>query len=489
MSKTPIMGKSVATAEQMAAYVLSVNPNPKLSLPILQLAKLFLIAGEIEGVRGDLEFARSCHETGNFSFPATVTPDQKNFCGHGTTSSTNKGSYFLDEFYSAMAQVQHAKAYASTAPLNYDKADSRYQLVTLGCAPTMEETSGRWAVPGYEPGKYSSLQEAMDAEDSYGHKIVRILDKILAMPTDGVVEEEKRPEEPEVPDKEESNVVNTKPLAGKKICIDPGHSGPDYNKCPAIPEYAESAIMWELALLLKKHLEDLGAEVILTRLNRDVDMALVARGMAAIGCDMFISLHSNAVANGMNEAVDYVAVYHLTSDAMAKCDDLSTAMAKVIAPEIANVMEVKQGYRVLTRLAGSDRNGDGILNDNYYAVLHGARMVDVPGLILEHSFHTNTEVVKWLLNKSNLDKLAKAEAEAIVRCFSKTDEVPFLIRVANVPENDTLKIRKEPHYKADETGELKHDDPNKYTIVEVRNGWGRLKSGIGWINLKYTVRA
>ena len=27
-----------------------------------------------------------------------------------------------------------------------------------------------------------------------------------------------------------------------------------------------------------------------------------------------------------------------------------------------------------------------------------------------------------------------------------------------------------------------------YTIVEERNGWGKLKSGAGWINLKYTKR-
>ena len=27
-----------------------------------------------------------------------------------------------------------------------------------------------------------------------------------------------------------------------------------------------------------------------------------------------------------------------------------------------------------------------------------------------------------------------------------------------------------------------------YTIVEVKDGWGRLKSGVGWINLSYTVR-
>ena len=31
---------------------------------------------------------------------------------------------------------------------------------------------------------------------------------------------------------------------------------------------------------------------------------------------------------------------------------------------------------------------------------------------------------------------------------------------------------------------MEHKTSN--TIVETKNGWGRLKSGIGWINLKYT---
>jgi len=32
------------------------------------------------------------------------------------------------------------------------------------------------------------------------------------------------------------------------------------------------------------------------------------------------------------------------------------------------------------------------------------------------------------------------------------------------------------------------NDPNIYTIVEVVDGWGRLKSGAGWINLQFTSR-
>ena len=67
-------------------------------------------------------------------------------------------------------------------------------------------------------------------------------------------------------------------------------------------------------------------------------------------------------------------------------------------------------------------------------------------------------------------------------------ETPFLIKVDKVSKGDVLNIRKEPNANATKTGELAYNDPNTYTIVEVKNGWGRLKSGIGWINLHYTKK-
>ena len=183
---TPIMGKSEATAEQMAAYLLSKNPEPKIKMPVLTFCQLFIYLGALEGVRGDLEFARSCKETGHFAFNGTVVPEQNNYCGHGTTSSTNKGSYFPDEATGILVQIQHAKAYATADPLTYECLDSRYKYVKLGSAPNMEDMGGKWAVPGYDTKKYSSLEEANAAHDSYGYQVVEILDKIL-----GKVEEEK----------------------------------------------------------------------------------------------------------------------------------------------------------------------------------------------------------------------------------------------------------------------------------------------------------
>lgn len=206
-------------------------------------------------------------------------------------------------------------------------------------------------------------------------------------------------------------------LTGKKICIDAGHYGL-YNRSPGVPEYYESTMAWKLHLLLKKYLEDLGAEVILTRPNQSVDKALKERGMTAADCDLFISIHSNAVGSYMNESVDYAAVYHLVADTTTLSDDVSKEIAAKLAPVIAEVMGTNQGYKILTRKSDNDRNGDGMFNDNYYGVLNGARLVDVPAVLLEHSFHTNTRMAKWLIVDSNLNKLAKAEAECIAEYFT-----------------------------------------------------------------------
>lgn len=51
---------------------------------------------------------------------------------------------------------------------------------------------------------------------------------------------------------------------------------------------------------------------------------------------------------------------------------------------------------------------------------------------------------------------------------------------------NVLNIRKEPTVKAMVVGAIKKDEV--YTISEEKNGWGKLKSGAGWINLYHTRR-
>lgn len=51
---------------------------------------------------------------------------------------------------------------------------------------------------------------------------------------------------------------------------------------------------------------------------------------------------------------------------------------------------------------------------------------------------------------------------------------------------DSLNVRKEPNATAKVTTTVKKG--NVFTIVEEKNGWGKLKSGAGWINLSYTTK-
>lgn len=202
----------------------------------------------------------------------------------------------------------------------------------------------------------------------------------------------------------------------KKICLDAGHYG-KINVCPAIPEYYESERMWDLHLMLKQRLEEYGFEVITTRPDQKADMARTQRGMLSKGCDLFVSLHSNATAGyRMDETVDYtVAIVQLNGSA--------DAIGEQLAAVVGKTMGVTQGSRIAKRYYDEANK-----EMDYYAVLRGAAAVGTPGMILEHSFHTNSRIVRWLLDDRNLDKLAQAEARTIAEYFDVLPkEIPTTI--------------------------------------------------------------
>lgn len=136
-SYTKIMGKAVAAAEQMRQYV--KKKNPSVAQSVLDMVPLYLSEGEAEGARGDIAFAQSCLETGNFGFSGSaVTLEQNNFCGMGVISNGEKGNSFDTAQMGIRAQVQHLKAYACTEGLLNQKVDPRFKYVARGSAPYVE---------------------------------------------------------------------------------------------------------------------------------------------------------------------------------------------------------------------------------------------------------------------------------------------------------------------------------------------------------------
>ncbi len=198
-----------------------------------------------------------------------------------------------------------------------------------------------------------------------------------------------------------------------RVILDAGHYGL-YNRSPVVPEYYESVRMWVLKDFLKEALLGYGFEVSETRTEQEVDLEVTRRGRAAENYDILLSLHSNAAGN---ERVDRaVGIYQIQRDdsIIAK---KSMEVAELLAKTVAAVMDTNDPPKWYQRLSTADRDNDGVLNDNYYGILHGAWMVETAAVILEHSFHTNKRAVEWLLDDANLKQLAEAEARILAHYY------------------------------------------------------------------------
>ena len=187
-----------------------------------------------------------------------------------------------------------------------------------------------------------------------------------------------------------------------KICIDPGHYGSDYNPGVAAG-YVESNFTWTYHLLLKERLQKHGVEVVTTRETKAEDLGLQARGKKAEGCDLFISVHSNAVDNKpeMNAVFCHFSV---RSGGEGIAREIADRLTDFFRGEWGAVFDPSVYSVESTKYPGYD----------YYGVLKGVASVAVPGIIVEHSFHTNKKYCEWAMIPGNLEKMADAEVAAIV---------------------------------------------------------------------------
>lgn len=134
-----IAGEAVATAAQMAAYIKAKRPDVEQS--VIDMIPLYLSEGKVEGIPGDIAFAQSCVETGNFAFPSdtcAVTLAQNNFAMMGVTATFAKGEIFPTPQMGIRAQIQHLKAYANSEALVGECVDPRFKYVSRGSAPYVE---------------------------------------------------------------------------------------------------------------------------------------------------------------------------------------------------------------------------------------------------------------------------------------------------------------------------------------------------------------
>lgn len=108
-----------------------------------------------------------------------------------------------------------------------------------------------------------------------------------------------------------------------------------------------------------------------------------------------------------------------------------------------------------------------------------------PALLVECCFVDNSKDKEhW-----NAESCAKAIVEGILNrgiqannTTNTSNNVNYIVEITA----DVLHVRKEPTTNSSIVTIVKK--PYRYTIIEERNGWGRLKSKVGWIKLSYTKR-
>lgn len=140
---TPIMGVSGTTVEQMVAYYNAIASYPSFyqntEAPTIEdLCRIYYNEATAEGVRPEVAFCQAMFETGYLRFGGDVSITQFNFAGLGATGNGASGNYYGSVTEGVRAQIQHLKAYASTAELNRPCVDSRFRYVRRGTAPYVE---------------------------------------------------------------------------------------------------------------------------------------------------------------------------------------------------------------------------------------------------------------------------------------------------------------------------------------------------------------
>jgi hypothetical protein len=144
LASPTVLGPSVLSASELAAWFTSTHRKATVTVPIPQLAADYALAGQQTGVRADLAFAQSVVETGFFSFPAggQLTPRDNNFAGIGACDSCAHGWKFPNALTGVTAQMQLLDAYASPLQVPTNLVGN---VGIGGCCPTWMALAGTWA--------------------------------------------------------------------------------------------------------------------------------------------------------------------------------------------------------------------------------------------------------------------------------------------------------------------------------------------------------
>ena len=247
------------------------------------------------------------------------------------------------------------------------------------------------------------------------------------------------------------------------LCIDPGHFAGRNTVTADGVDYCEGDFTLEIGKELKSILEkQYGVTVRMTRdtgtitigdyTDGDLDYHNISlRGESANGCNMFISLHTNANeenANGYgtdSQPIDINKPFVIVN-AIGIQDETTMKIANMVGKNL-----VQASYELGIAKEDKFEQAEGELKEwnnewndsleqkssvckrtengeDYYGVLRGATAVDVPGMIIEHGHHTVVETRKAAQAGTLKEAWAQADAKGIVEGLGLKNKEEILVR-------------------------------------------------------------
>ena len=253
------------------------------------------------------------------------------------------------------------------------------------------------------------------------------------------------------------------------VTIDSGHGHNTPGKRAVDDSFREWDINDRVADYLQPMLESKGITVYrVDDTTGQTDVSLNTRLQRAIAhnSDLHVSIHQNAVGDEWHPATGTETYYSVLGS------EKSQNLAKQVAQKMANYI-------------GTNNRGDKGTTNELFITREFTR-AGIDSNLYEGLFMSNQQDVEQMKTEEYANSYAKAIAESILSTYrSEISSEPFTVRVKK-DLNETLTVRNKPHYTGEYVTEIAPG--TVVTIVSVKDGWGELKSGLGYINLssKYT---
>lgn len=208
------------------------------------------------------------------------------------------------------------------------------------------------------------------------------------------------------------------------IVLDPGHGGSESGTYSVDPNVYERECNLVVAKACKAYLENYSSKVtvILTRSDNKTEESLNQRAVIAAnyGADLMISLHFNgnkaSSAYGCEAYVSRLDEYALSG--------LATQILSNLNSQIGVPIRANGG--VYTRASETKPPTvwrDGVRTADYYGIIKHPAEYDIPSMIIEHCFLTNSSDYNYASSNAKLNAIGVSDAKAIISYFNLDENI------------------------------------------------------------------